>query len=69
MFASVVGGFGSLRGAIIGTLLLAIVEVLWSALFSTTYRDVAVFAIIIIILLLKPEGLAGLGQRRESEMP
>ncbi len=68
MFASVVGGFGSLRGAIVGACVLAVVEVLWSATFSSTYRDVAVFAIIIGILLLKPEGLAGSSIRRESEV-
>jgi branched-chain amino acid transport system permease protein len=71
MFASVVGGFGSIKGAIVGAASLAAVEVLWSAAFSTTYRDVAVFAIIIVILTLRPEGIAGLaGQagRRESEV-
>ncbi len=67
MFAAVAGGFGSIRGAIIGAVALGTIEVLWSALFSTTYRDVAVFAIIIVILLLRPEGLAGVKQRRESE--
>ncbi len=67
MFAAVVGGFGSVRGAVIGGLALAVMEVLWSALFSTTYRDVAVFAAIILILILRPEGLAGVQQRRESE--
>jgi branched-chain amino acid transport system permease protein len=67
MFAAVVGGFGSVRGALAGAVALAVIEVLWSSLFSTTYRDVAVFAIIIVILLLRPEGLAGVQQRRESE--
>jgi branched-chain amino acid transport system permease protein len=67
MFAAVVGGFGSVRGAVLGALALAAMEVLWSALFSTTYRDVAVFGMIIFILLLRPEGLAGVTQRRESE--
>lgn len=67
MFASVIGGFGSLRGAVLGACALAFIEVMWSALFSTTYRDVASFAIIIMILLLRPEGLAGLTSERESE--
>ncbi len=67
MFAAVVGGFGSIRGATAGAAALAVIEVLWSSLFSTTYRDVAVFAIIIVILLLRPEGLAGIQNRRESE--
>ncbi len=67
MFAAVVGGFGSVRGALVGAVALAVIEVLWSSLFSTTYRDVAVFAIIIAILLLRPEGMAGIQRRRESE--
>ncbi len=69
MFASVIGGFGSIRGAIVGACTLAVIEVLWSALFSTTYRDVAVFMIIIMVLVLRPEGLAGLQGERESEQP
>ncbi len=67
MFASVIGGFGSLRGAALGAVALAIMEVSWSAAFSTAYRDVAVFAMIIVILVLKPEGLLGIWQQRESE--
>lgn len=68
MFASVVGGFGSVRGALAGAALVASIEVLWSALVSTTYRDVAVFGIIIAVLLVRPEGLLGLADKRESEV-
>lgn len=67
MFASVIGGFGSLRGAAAGAIMLAVLEVAWSAWFSTAYRDVAVFAIIIGVLVLKPEGLLGHVLQRESE--
>lgn len=67
MFAAVIGGFGSLRGAVLGAVSLSVLEVLWSALFSTAYRDVGVFSFIVFVLLLRPEGLAGLGQQRESE--
>lgn len=67
MFASVIGGFGTLRGAALGAVTLAIMEVLWSAAFSTAYRDVAVFAVIVIVLVLRPEGLLGIAQLRESE--
>ena len=67
MFASVIGGFGSLRGAVVGAITLAIIEVVWSVYFSTAYRDVAVFAIIIMTLVLKPEGLMGHTGRKESE--
>ncbi|MFO1032709.1 MAG: branched-chain amino acid ABC transporter permease [Hyphomicrobiales bacterium] len=67
MFASVVGGFGTLRGAVVGTLVLVATEVLWSALFSTAYRDAAVFAVAVAILVVKPEGVMGGSDRRESE--
>ena len=67
MFASVVGGFGTIKGAVLGACALAVLETLWSAEFGTTYRDVAVFSIIVAILLLRPEGLGGLQSERESE--
>lgn len=67
MFAAVVGGFGSLRGAILGAISFAALEVVWSAAFGTAYRDAGVFGIIIVILLLKPEGLGGDARHRESE--
>jgi branched-chain amino acid transport system permease protein len=67
MFASVIGGFGTLHGAILGGLFLAAAETLWSALFPMAYRDAAVFGLIIFILTLKPGGLASSFSRRESE--
>jgi branched-chain amino acid transport system permease protein len=67
MFASVVGGFGTLKGAIWGAIFLASVETLWTALFPIAYRDAGVFALIILILALKPEGLSSSIARRESE--
>jgi branched-chain amino acid transport system permease protein len=67
MFAAVIGGFGSVKGSAIGAVSLAALEVLWSGTFSTAYRDVGVFSVIIFVLLLRPEGLAGLGNMRESE--
>lgn len=67
MFASVIGGFGSLRGAAAGAITLAVLEVTWSAWFSTAYRDVAVFVIIVMVLVLRPEGLLGQARHRESE--
>ena len=67
MFASVIGGFGTLNGAIIGGVFLAFVETLWTAAFPLAYRDVGVFGLIIMILILKPEGILGSAIRRESE--
>lgn len=59
MFAAIVGGFGTLGGAIAGALFLAFIEVMWTAAFPAAYRDVAVFGIIIMVLILKPQGLLG----------
>ena len=67
MFAAIIGGFGTIGGAIAGGIFLAFVETVWTAAFPMAYRDVATFGIIILILTLKPEGLLGNGRRRESE--
>jgi branched-chain amino acid transport system permease protein len=67
MFASVIGGFGTLNGAIVGGVFLAFVETLWTATLPLAYRDVGVFGLIILILILKPEGILGSAIRRESE--
>jgi branched-chain amino acid transport system permease protein len=52
-----VGGLYSFPGAVIGGLLVGLLEALTGAFLSTAYRDVIVLAIIILMLLLKPEGL------------
>jgi branched-chain amino acid transport system permease protein len=66
MFASVIGGFGSIRGAAVGAIVLAVVEVAWSAAFALAYRDVAVFCFIVLVLVFRPEGLLGLARRGET---
>jgi branched-chain amino acid transport system permease protein len=68
MFASVLGGFGTLRGAVIGGLMLAAMEVLWQVWFSSTWRDAFVFGVMISVLIIRPEGLTGVASRRESEV-
>jgi branched-chain amino acid transport system permease protein len=57
--AAVLGGIGSLPGAMLGGLLIGLVEALWSGYFSTAYKDVAVFAILILVLIFRPQGLLG----------
>jgi len=57
--AAVLGGIGSLPGAMLGGLLIGIVEALWSGYFSIAYKDVAVFAILILVLIFRPSGLLG----------
>jgi branched-chain amino acid transport system permease protein len=67
LFATIIGGFGTIGGAIVGGFLLAGIETLWSAYFPIVYRDVAVFLIVILIFVIKPDGLLSVGLRRDSE--
>ena len=57
--AAVLGGIGSLPGAMLGGLLIGLIEVFWSAYFSTQYKDVAAFAILVLVLIFRPTGLLG----------
>jgi branched-chain amino acid transport system permease protein len=68
LFASIIGGFGTIGGAVAGGIALAILETVWTALFPIVYRDVAVFLVIILVLVLKPEGILGVAARRDSEV-
>jgi branched-chain amino acid transport system permease protein len=57
--AAVLGGVGSLPGAMLGGLLIGLIEALWSGYGSIEYKDVAVFAVLILVLLFRPSGLLG----------
>ena len=57
--AAVLGGIGSLPGAVIGGLLIGLIETLWSAYFSTDYKDVAAFSILVIVMIFLPQGILG----------
>ena len=57
--AAVFGGIGSIQGAFIGGLLLGIIEILGRAYISSQMADALVFAVLIIVLLVKPSGLLG----------
>ncbi len=60
IFASaILGGVGILPGAMIGGLVLGIVETLVSAYINTGYKDAISFSILILVLLIKPNGLLG----------
>lgn len=57
--AAVLGGIGIIPGAMMGGLILGVVEALVSGFISSTFRDAAAFGILIVILLIKPTGLLG----------
>ncbi len=57
--AAVLGGIGSLPGAMLGGLLIGVIEALWSGYVSVEYKDVAAFVILILILIVRPNGLLG----------
>jgi branched-chain amino acid transport system permease protein len=57
--AAVVGGIGNVRGAMLGGLLIGLVEFCGVQYLSSDYRDLYVFAVLIIVLLVRPTGLLG----------
>ena len=57
--AAVLGGIGILPGAVVGGIILGVIEALVSGFLSSTFRDAAAFAILILVLLVKPSGLFG----------
>jgi branched-chain amino acid transport system permease protein len=57
--AAVLGGIGSLPGAMVGGLLIGLIEVFWSGYFSVEYKDVATFSILVMVLIFRPTGLLG----------
>ena len=57
--AAVLGGIGSLPGAMLGGILIGLIEAMWSAYFPVEYKDVAAFAILVLVLIFLPTGLLG----------
>ena len=57
--AAVLGCIGSLPGAVLGGILIGLIETIWSAYFSIDYKDVAAFSILAIVLIFMPSGLLG----------
>lgn len=57
--AAVLGGIGSLAGAALGGMLLGLIETAWTAYFPFEYRDLVTFAILIGVIVMRPEGILG----------
>ncbi|MUL45196.1 branched-chain amino acid ABC transporter permease [Mycobacterium sp. CBMA293] len=64
--AAVLGGIGNLRGALLGGLLLGVMENYGQAFFGTQWRDVVAFVLLVLVLLIRPTGILGesLGKAR-----
>jgi branched-chain amino acid transport system permease protein len=57
--AAVLGGIGNVPGAVLGGLVMGVVEVLVVGYLSPTYRDAIAFVLLIVILLVRPAGMLG----------
>ena len=57
--AAVLGGIGSVPGAMLGGLLIGLIEAFWSGYFTVEYKDVAAYSILILVLIFRPTGLLG----------
>jgi branched-chain amino acid transport system permease protein len=57
--AMTLGGFGTLHGAVLGGLLLGVVELVLGAYVSTAFIDISAYVVVIVVLLLRPDGLFG----------
>jgi len=63
--AAVLGGIGNLQGAVLGGLLIGVLEAIVVGYVDPTYRDPIVFGVLILILLVKPTGLLGASEREK----
>jgi branched-chain amino acid transport system permease protein len=57
--AAVLGGIGNVAGALLGGFLLAMLESFWAGYVSAVYKDVFAFAILVVLLIFRPQGILG----------
>ena len=57
--AAILGGIGNIPGAMVGGLLLGVIEALGAAYLSVAWKDALAFAVLIVILIVRPSGLLG----------
>ena len=68
LVAAVVGGIGSVPGAFLGGVCVALIEAMWSAYFEITARDIVVFSLLIVVFVLRPGGLLGFAGARVRDV-
>lgn len=69
LVAALIGGLGSLPGALLGGFMVGVGEQLWSAYLDIAYRDVAVFGLLLAVLAVRPRGLFAAGDRGQPSAP
>jgi branched-chain amino acid transport system permease protein len=57
--AAILGGIGSIPGAMLGGMIIGAVEVIWSAFLPSEWKDVTTFVVLILVLYLRPSGILG----------
>jgi branched-chain amino acid transport system permease protein len=62
----ILGGMGSVPGAVIGALVIGVAEAVSTLYFPTDYRDSVAFMVIVLVLLARPQGLFGVRVRGED---
>jgi branched-chain amino acid transport system permease protein len=63
--AAVLGGFGSIPGALVGGLVIGVVETLSGFYLPEGFKDVAAYILLLLVLMVRPEGLFGLNVRKK----
>lgn len=64
--ASVIGGLGNVYGAMLGGLLIGVIETVGGSILGTQYKDIISFAMMIIVLMIKPNGLFSFRTRQKA---
>lgn len=59
LVAAIAGGLGSVAGAVVGGILIGVIEQVWSGYLPFGYRDLAIFGLLAVVLIFRPQGLLG----------
>jgi branched-subunit amino acid ABC-type transport system permease component len=68
LVAAVLGGIGSVSGAFLGGVVVALIEAGWSAYFDIGFRDVVVYSLLVVVFVLRPGGLFGFSGPQPREV-